>query len=255
MGILDMFKKRDGKQDAAKSNMEAFQMSKSQLGMVLLKIMIRGEEAVLIKFYRDGTIVRNGAGGIPKVEVGALCHFPGDQFWNVLLSRIPDSVLDHNVVHQEETIQDPFSYTLAFFGDSGNGQTGEDAQWRKSYGIHLEADLHSKQHHPLLSQLDKIATMMVGITNDWFFDVVVFACLDMKSDQLLHGLMSIPKTDEAKRESWEQFLMQVLQSPNKEDLLRYPEGKTYSHPQKEGRFRLELSIDGDEGRFDFVPIR
>lgn len=248
-----MFGKNDNGAPEGQPQERLTGMKKADLDMVMVKLMVHGEEALWIKVYRDGTVVRNGAGGVPSVEVGAMVQFPDAQLWQAVMARLPEQALHYNEVFRAQEIRTPIAYTLAFYGDSSNGETGEQAKWTRSQGIHIETDLNATPYPPLLPLVDQVGSLMTALTNDWYFDVVVFACLDMKASQLPDGFISQPKTDAGKQESWKQFLTQVLQGPSKGDLSRYPDGKVYLD-QRGISHRMTLSVEGWSVNYHFHPL-
>ncbi len=256
MGIFDVFKKKGNANPAAQPKATAAPsaanlMTKEEIELILIKIMIKGEEALLIKVYKGGTIVRNGAGGVPRVDVGCMMNDArNQQIWQKLLERLPLSLLELNGQQIADNIRDPYSYTVVFYGQSNNGQTGEYAQWQRTQGIHVEADLNGP-NHPLISAMDQLAVAAVSLTNEWYFDIVILACFGMKAEGLM-GMLSTSRTFD-KQQAFANLLTQLSQSPAATDVVKYPAGKVYVEDGTGHRFRLEMKLDGQNARYDFIP--
>jgi hypothetical protein len=255
MGIFDIFKKKDrfypvAQPEATTARSVARLMTKDEIELILIKIMIKGEEALLIKVYKNGTIVRNGAGGVPRVEVGCMNEGRDQQIWNKLLDQLPPSLLELNGQQIADDIRDPYSYTVVFYGQSSNGQTGEYADWQRTQGMHIEADLNGP-NHPFLPAMDKLAMAAVMLTNPWYFDIVVLACFGMKAEGL-GGILSTSRTFD-KEQAFAALLTQLSQSPAAADVAKYPVGKVYVEDGTAHRFRLEMKLDGQNARYDFIP--
>jgi hypothetical protein len=253
MGVFDFFGKKNPEPSTKVPEKGPELMKKQELEMVLIKVTIQQEEALLIKVYKNGGLVRNGAGGIPPVGIGCLTELPDSRLWDQTLALIPDALLTLNGVYKAENIRNPFSYTVAFYGESANGQTGEHADWKRSQGIHIEADLEGP-HPPLLGALDGFASTVAGLTHEWFFDVVVLVCFGMKQENLLQGIISQPKTEAEKQQAWIQFMTQLKQGPAASEIPNYPKGKVYVNTSTGERFRMELQVDGWNVRYDFIPV-
>lgn len=251
MGILDMFKKKDNPEP--EKGPASKPMTRDEVGMLLLRVTIRGEEALLIKFYKDGTVVRSGAGGVPPVGVGCVTEQPERTWWQQVIASLPEEVFQMNTIQRNPEAKDPFSYSLAMYGESKNGLTGEHAQWARMQGIHVESDLNAQQHPQLIPWLDRLSVHFTSLTNGWYFDVVVLACLGMRSSQLVAGIITSPPSDAAKEESWRQYLTQFLQGPARNGLSTLPEGKIYTREADGATFRMELKNDGFSVNYHFHP--
>ena len=251
MGIFDVFKKKDNPTPPPPA--EAKPMTRNEVELLLLRVVIRGEEALVIKLYKDGTVVRSGAGGVPAVGVGAVGEQRDRTWWNEVLSSLPDDVFNMNMAQEAPNAKDPFSYTLAMFGESKNGQTGEHAQWARSQGIHVASDLNAQQHPPLIPWLDRLSVHFTSLTNSWYFDVVMLACMGMRSNQFLPAILTSPPTDQGKDAAFSQFLTQFLQGPSRNELSKLPEGKIYTRVSDGATFRMELKNEGFQVNYYFHP--
>lgn len=228
-------------------------MTRDEVGMILFRIDIRGEEAFLVKLYRDGTIIRNGAGGVPAVGVGYMMTQAGAHTWAEVMGSLPDDIFNMNMAHRAEGIRDPFSYTIVFYGQSRNGQTGEYADWARSQGVRVESDLNAREHHPMLPWLDRFSVQLTLLTNSTYFDAVVLSQFGCRSDQLKGIMISSPPSEQAREESWRQFLTQFTQSPHRGLLPKLPEGKIYTRESDGATFRMELKQEGNSINYYFHP--
>ncbi|MCB9235590.1 MAG: hypothetical protein H6581_28295 [Bacteroidia bacterium] len=143
---------------------------------------------------------------------------------------------------------------VAFYGDSGNGETNEQAQWRKSTGIRIVLDTQSTSEEIIIGLVDYISLEAAEITNSWYFDVVIMAVFGFKSASLSgQSFIGHPKTREETQTAFENYLNQIQHSNRKWDITTFCEGKTY-HKDGEVPQKFVIIRDGEALNMGFLPV-
>ena len=227
-------------------------MKKSTVEQILVLIKSGGEEALSLKVYLDGTLCRRGCGATPPIQTSCVSHTHSHDLFESLMQRIPQQLLDTPVNHSEPISSGSIEYVMAFYGDSINGQTGEQAQWKQSTGLRFLLDANTSFRHPALAFIDGLASEAVSRTNSWYFDCLILACLKMRSESLPpESLLMLPKTDTEVQGDFRNYLAQTQSL----DFQAMTDGKVYVDP--EGlKFRLVFQNKNKGGsiRYDFLPV-
>jgi hypothetical protein len=229
-------------------------MQKNEIEEILILIKSGQQEALNIKVYKDGTLCRRGCGGLPEIGVSGM-SFTGDgTLFEKLLAFVPQKVLDQPVNYQEQKINSPIEYVVAFFGVSKNGQTGERAEWTKSTGIRFSLDSQSSFKHPLLGFTDALSIEAVALTNPWYFDIMVKAVFNVKSEALTDQTMiAVPTTEAALQSAFKDYLSQIRLNGRKWNMEEFSKGKTYIS-REGGEVRPTFTFAEEATSFSFVPV-
>ncbi|MCC7246958.1 MAG: hypothetical protein IT269_14840 [Saprospiraceae bacterium] len=203
-------------------------MKKEEIELIILTVNIGGESALYMKIYKDRTLVRSGCGGLPQIPVSAIAFNADPKYWEEAISMIDDEMIARPVNYQEENISTPIEYVMAFYGESSNGQTGEQAQWTKSSGIRFVLDFESTFRHPLLVFVDKFILNAVEMTNELYFDIMMIGVYGFRMDGFEQGFVSAPKTDEEKRAALSHYIGQIAANQARGwDIVKIGDGRKY----------------------------
>lgn len=230
-------------------------MKKSQIEMILGKVSVNGEDAINFKVYKDGTTCRFGAGGLPRIGISGMSFFPPDSFFPELHALIPEELLAQPIMYQEQDLSaGTLEYVLAFYGESKNGETGEQADWNLSTGVRIVLSTQTQFNHDIMRFLDGYMQEVAHRTNSWYFDVMVYSAYDMKSDSLPEqSLVGQPKTREEITQDFGNYVNQIRQNPRGWDIRQFTEGKRYTHKDG-GVFTAVIESDAETFRIHFRPV-
>jgi hypothetical protein len=227
-------------------------MRKAEVGFVSFLMKLGGHEAIQIKIYRDGTLIRIGAGGLPPLALGAVSYWPDNGFFERIMEKIPPHLLQNNIDYVEENIGQMLVYEMRLGGSSLNGMIGEQAVWADHLHIRFTLDLNTKFRSPVLAFLDSLVKDATGLTNSWYFDALILGIFERRSNRLpRQTFIAKPEGEMDLKPELGNFLSQMLHSPRKWNFMVFPEGKTYL--DEEGKaHRLIFRIEG--GKFSYVWV-
>jgi hypothetical protein len=229
-------------------------MDKSEVEEILIKVTLGQEEAFSMKIYKNGILCRQGCGAVPKVGISAISFTESSDIFDTLIEKVPQIILDNSVIHEDSKINIPLEYILAFYGVSKNGETGERAEWTKSTGLRFLLDNKTNVLHPLVGFIDNFAIEAADITNSWYFDVIINAIYEYKSN-ILPGqtIIGLPKSEELKKAGFQNYINQMNASARKWNVFSFADNKTYE--TKDGiKLKSAFSKNGKKYNFRFVPV-
>jgi len=228
-------------------------MNKNEIELIILKVIANGEEALNMKIYKEGTLCRHGVGGLPQLGISAMSHFGHSEFFDPLLAKIPDELIEKPMEYTEETPNGALEYILAFYGVTTNGEHGEQANWSKSSGVRLLLDQQTGFRHQVLSFLDGFSMDAAEITNNWYFDVIMEIMYSARSSAMPAGtLIATPKTRNEIEEDCSNYVNQMLGSARQWDMRQYVANKTY---EVQGiTTKGKVTLDKGSVNFNFQPI-
>jgi len=229
-------------------------MKREAIELIVLKLTSNGEDAINMKIYKNGTTCRQGAGGLPQLGIGMMSFVDDSRFFDPLVQAMPDEVLGQLPIMkvEDETPNGYLEYVLAFYGESKNGETGERADWAQSTGIRIRLDGKSEFNHPIMKLLDWVITKAAELTNEIYFDVIMKAQWDSKSDTLPEQtIITQPKTKDEIQRDYENYVNQMLQNPRGWKMSDFVKDKTYT----KGGLPFTASITESTGGFSirFTP--
>jgi hypothetical protein len=229
-------------------------MNKDEVEEILIKVKLGQDEALNMKIYKNGTLCRQGCGGVPKVGIGAMSFTDNSEIFDKLMEKVPQEILDNSGNHEDEKINVPLEYIICFYGVSKNGDTGERAEWTKSAGYRFLLDSNTSFRHPIIGFIDSFAIEAADVTNSWYFDVIINAIYGFKSN-ILPGqtIITIPKTEQEKQTGFQNYVKQMNDSVRKWDIFSYGNNKTYK--TKDGiELKPSFRKKGDNYSFRFLPL-
>jgi hypothetical protein len=203
-------------------------ITKEEVELIIFKVSADGQDAINMKIYKDGTTCRDGVGGLPQLNISAMSFFYDTRYFDPLIEKVPQEILDNSINHEEETPNGYLEYVIAFYGVSSNGITGERANWTKSTGVRVKLDKLSKFNHPIMGLLEGLTIDAAELTNEWYFDAMMQVIYKAKSSTLpKQTILTSPKTDKEIKTNFENYISQMLQSVRKWDMTKFVENKTY----------------------------
>jgi hypothetical protein len=160
-------------------------MKKEQVGMLQFSAQIDGEDAVMIRTYRDGTLIRDGGGGLPPMFVEGKYRSSDNKLFHQLLDLIPAQLLEKPMVWQAPpplgTVVD---YKVLLYGINRNGGVGTEADWGDMGGLRVVFDLRNPPPNALVSLADKFINAAKLVTNRAYFDMLIKAATGYHSSTL-----------------------------------------------------------------------
>ena len=203
-------------------------MKKEDVELIVFKVCADDQDAISMKIYKNGTVCRTGAGGLPPVDIGLMAFVEDSRYFDPLLAAVPPQALEQPInIEEPQTPNGYLEYVLAFYGKSRNGDTGERADWGEQTGIRVRLDRHSTFNHPIMGMLDGLTLDAAELTNEIYFDAVLAAKSDAKSSTLGQAIITQPKTRRETDKAYQLYVDQMLGSVRKWDMGEYIKNKTY----------------------------
>jgi hypothetical protein len=229
-------------------------MKKSEVEQILIIVRRGNEEALNIRIHRNGVIRRRGTGSIPELGISAMSYTNSAFVFDSLMEKIPQELLDAPFLYEAENVQSALEYMVIFYGVSANESTGEDARWTKSTGIKFLLDSQTDLVHEVLRLVDQLAMDATELTNQWYFDVMMYVLYNVKSTALPEHTQVVTPNDPGRIPvDFAEYTKQIETSSRKWDIATFAEGKIYIN--FEGRkFRNEIRRDEELLHFDFMPL-
>lgn len=226
-------------------------MKKNNIELIILKLTVNNQTAINLKIYKEGTVVRTGVGGLPSIGISGKSFAPELNFFAPLLKVIPDEILESPLNYEEETPNGYIEYVMVFYGDSDNGEKGENAHWTESKGIRFKLDLQSNFQHPTISWLDNFIVAATELTNDWYFDIMIRAVYGLTSSKLPpETMIATPKTEKEIQESFGNYVNQIRYSSQKWNIEKFVEDK-YFEPIEGIKFKGVITQKDDKFNIKF----
>jgi len=227
-------------------------MKKTDTELIILKVTVNDQTAVNLKIYKDGTIIRSGAGGLPSIGIAGKSYAPEMNFFEPLIKIVPDEILESSFNHEEETPNGYIEYVMIFNGLSQNGKTDEKADWDETIGIRFKLDLQTEYQHQLKGWIDAFILEAVDLTNDWYFDIMIKAVYGLTSSKLpAETMISTPKTKEEIKESFSNYVNQIRYSAREWNIEEFLENK-YFEPVPGIRLKGVIKQTENSFNLDFV---
>ena len=225
-------------------------MKKSDVEQVLITVKSDSEEALSIKIYKNGIIARRGSGGLPGVKISGMSFTGNSLYFDQLMQSVSQQILDGGINHEEKIISGSLEYVAAFYGISKNGDHGERAEWTASTVLRFFMDESTTFRHNLLGFVDGLAIEAMKLTDSWYFDIVMLALENRKSNELPEQTI-VSATD--KEEDLEKDFQSYFQQVNKKELPAFAKDKVYT--DGEGNVS-HLSFESDEASltYKFDPV-
>jgi hypothetical protein len=223
-------------------------MRRADIGLITFHMKVGGQEVVHLKIYRDGTLIRIGAGGLPPISIGAVSYYPGNGIFNKLMEKLPPQLLLNDIDYAEKEISREVTYEMKLSGVLVNGMIGEQAVWSDSRLLRFQLDINTKFRSPVLVLLDNLMKDAIGHTNSWYFDALILAIFERHSNWLPKQTLLVKPEGEDLKHELGNFLSQMLHNPRKWNFMAFPEGKTYTDPEGHPH-KLYFRID--QGKFSY----
>jgi hypothetical protein len=203
-------------------------MTKNEVELLLFKVTADGQDALTMKIYKNGTTCRSGVGGLPALGILGMSFFNDSRFFDPLIAKVPDEVLEQPMVYEEETPNGYLECVIAFYGVSNNGDTGERADWSKSTGIRVKLNNQSDFSPPIMDLVERLTMDAAELTNEWYFDVIMNSKYRALSSTLPKETIIVqPKTDKEIDTAFENYINQMMSNPRNWSMKDFDKNKTY----------------------------
>jgi hypothetical protein len=229
-------------------------MNKQEVEQILIIVKSGQQQALHMKIYKNGILCRRGCGGLPEIGISAMSFTENSEVFDKLMSMVPQAVLDNPINYEDEKIGTPLEYTIAFFGVSKNGETGENAEWTKSTGIRLLLDTDTAFRHTALSFADTFSLEAAQLTNSWYFDVMIHTAYKLRSTALPgQTIITAPKTDKEIQKDYENYVNQIRFSARKWDITAFSNDKMYLNSAN-NQFAAFMVQNEETFSLRFIPM-
>jgi hypothetical protein len=223
-------------------------MRRADIGLITFHMHVGDKQVLQVKVYRDGTLIRIGAGSMPAIPIGAVSYWPGNGVFDKLMDKVPPQLIAHDIDYREEVASRAVVYEMRLSGNLINGKIGEQSTWADTRLLRFHLDIDTKFRSPVLVLLDNLMKDAMAHTNSWYFDALILAIFERRSSHLPKQTFIAKAEGEDLSFEFGNFLSQMLHNPRKWNFMVFPEGKTYF--DEEGKpHKLIFKIDG--GKFSF----
>ena len=91
-------------------------MKKGEVDLIMLRVGTTEGDSMRMKIFRDGTITRRGAGGLPPVTIEATSYKWKPEVFAKLIDDLEPLITDDPKECKEETPNEAVRYSVSFFG-------------------------------------------------------------------------------------------------------------------------------------------
>lgn len=225
-----------------------------EVELIQLTLTINNEQAVMIKLYRDGTVARSGAGGIPAVQTYGLSRLADNSYFMQVLNKVSAPFLNHSFEHEEETSETFTEYKAEFFGKSEDSGGDLPLLWGRYNCLRCRLNQGSSFDHIALRITELYIKEAFELTNSWYFDILIVAVFGMRRKGMpAQTIFSFPEQKQGAREELNRYLVQLITSNGKWSLSDFYEDKIYEKDQRE--FKMVMNNIGGIPEIDFLEIR
>lgn len=229
-------------------------MNKSEVEQILISIKLGGVAAVFMKVYKDGTLVRNGTGGLPEVGLSALSYLADESVFPQLMDLVPQEALNSPINFEDPAEGPKQEAAVAFYGVSANDEHNEYAHWQKSTGWRFALQVGMGYQHALIDLVNALTIKAVELTDEWYFDLMMLTMHDARSDDLPEQTMIATPPDQAVlQQQYRAYLDYMREIGKMEDIRRWLNGKSYrkdgnaikgSLSEKKGALEISFGAEG-----------
>ncbi|WP_273274799.1 hypothetical protein [Maribacter polysiphoniae] len=219
-------------------------MEIKEVELIVFSIKRNDDSLLYMKFYKTGTIIRQGVAAAPPVQSSGIGFNKDKKYFRTLISLIPGNLLDRPLAHEDNIVNDKVEYVIAFYAASDNGFTEEQAHWTKSTGVRFLLDSKSSTGNEVLSFVEQFTMQAVALTDEWYFDIMMKGHFDMQSPLLTkNDVITVPKAKEEKERDYQNYIAQSVSKINGDWTVQpYLDGKVYlGADQKQYAPRIDTS--------------
>jgi uncharacterized protein (DUF1778 family) len=229
-------------------------MQKDTVGMLQFSSQVNGEDALIVKLFRDGTVMREGGGGLPPVGVMGQYRSQNIRIFEHLLGLIPQEILEKPIVWQQPDIAFPVDYKVLCYAGNKNNGIGLQADWGAIAGMRVVFDLHNPPPNALVSLADKLIQAARTATTGQYFDFMVEAVYRHHSSTLPDNTLIDVYEDSPEwlSKALGRYVVQMASLSGKYKIEDLPKGKLYSDRQGR-RFLLSFSVVDSKVNVRFDP--
>jgi hypothetical protein len=229
-------------------------MNKQEIEKITMQVNAGPSEALNIKVDKQGSVYRQGCGGLPEMSTSATALL-NKSIFDTLMGDVTQEILDSPLNYEEKGIQNPLEYIIAFYGGGNtSANPNDDSAWGKTTVLRFLLDNNTSYRHPLLSFADKLALDAAELTNSWYFDVMIEVRYGNKSTTLpSQTAISAPPAEKDCIDDFNNYASQIRSGVRNWDLVSMAKDKVYVMPDKT-RASLEVRIAPDMTYFNFDTL-
>ncbi len=108
----------------------------------------------------------------------------------------------------------------------------------------MKLDQKNNPTHPLFMLMDYLTMVAAELTNEWYFDMVIWARFDLKSSGIpKETIMTRPEMEEALAEDYKNYVQQMMASARNWSMADFGNNKVY---EKDGVAYMGVITENDE---------
>lgn len=228
-------------------------MKSEEVELIIIQMEMDGEKTLYMKFYKDGTTIRQGSGTKPQVRISAMSKFNDSSFFDRLMGWVTKDILEDPVMLDQGARNDYLECVVIFYGDSKNGIHGEGAKWNKATGHKVRLNQKINLIHPIIDFLNNIIKDAIQFTNEWYLDVAILARYDFVSSSMPGGTyITKPRIKDEIDADYEICLNQISASVKDGDIAEFLKNKTYTKAGEEFKGLVHQTERVREIQFEYI---
>lgn len=228
-------------------------MKAEEVELILIQMASDGEQTLAMKFYKDGTTIRQGSGTKPHVRISAMSKFDDSIYFDRLMDWVTKDILEEPIILDQDTRYGYKEYVVIFFGESKNGIHGEGAKWNKATGHKVTLSHMTNLIHPIMDFFNNITNDAIRLTNEWYLDAAILARHDLVSSSMPGGTyITKPRLKDDIDTDYEICITQIAATAEGGDITEFLKNKTYTKGGKEFKALLHQTERVREIQFEFI---
>lgn len=197
--------------------------------MLQFSVQLRGEDALSVRLFRDGTVVREGGGGLPAVGIMGQYRASNNRLFEQMLGLIPSELVERPIVWQQPTVDWAVDYKILCYGLNKNRGIGLAAEWGDLAGLRVVFDLNNPPPNALVSLADKLIGAARTLTTSQYFDFMIEAVYQHHSNALPDNTLIDVYQNEPEwlEKALARYVVQMATVSASQKMEDLPKGKLY----------------------------
>lgn len=152
-------------------------MNRIDVEIIELKIIKKNQLLLWIKLEKNGRVFRQGTGQFPPIQTQVDALFGHIVWFHSVLKLLPDNVFQTLIIppkpqfHKAPEVE----YQLKFY--RANDPLPHS-------GLHVELKTDQELEHPLLPLIEQVRLEALSLTENMYFDALIYAAKEYKSNWL-----------------------------------------------------------------------
>lgn len=152
-------------------------MNRIDVEIIELKIIKKNQLLLWIKLEKNGRVFRQGTGQFPPIQTQVDALFGHILWFHSVLKLLPDNVFQTLIIPQKPQFHKApvVEYQLKFY--KANDPLPHS-------GLHVELTTDQELEHPLLPLIEQVRMEALSLTENMYFDALIYAAKGYKSNWL-----------------------------------------------------------------------